>query len=160
VTDTALALAHRLLEQAADAVAAVVKTGSDDEILSLLTLCECTRRRLDRTVVDAVAALERRGGFAERGYRSTAGALADLVGWERFEARRRVTAAEQVTARTGLDGSLLPARLPATAAVFAAGGAGLRHVEVVARVLGSATAGRLSPEQWAGAEELLAVKAG
>jgi 5-methylcytosine-specific restriction protein A len=86
--------------------------------------------------------------------------LADLVGWERFEARRRVTAAEQVTARTGLDGSLLPARLPATAAVFAAGGAGLRHVEVVARVLGSATAGRLSPEQWAGAEEQLAVKAG
>jgi hypothetical protein len=36
--------------------------------------------------------------FAERGYRSTAGALTDLLGWERFEARRRVVAAEQVTA--------------------------------------------------------------
>jgi 5-methylcytosine-specific restriction protein A len=46
----------------------------------------------------------------------------------------------------------LPARLPATAAVFADGRAGLRHVEVIARVLGSPTAGRLAPQVWAGAE--------
>jgi hypothetical protein len=160
VTDTALALAHRLLDQAADAVAAVAESGGDDELLSLLAVCESAERRLDRAVVDAVAVLERRGVFAERGYRSTAGALADLVGWERFEARRRVVAAEQVVARTGVDGSVLPARLPATAAVFAAGRAGLRHVEVIARVLGSAVAGRLGPEQWAGAEEQLAGRAG
>ena len=43
-----------------------------------------------------------------------------------------MTAAEQVTPRTGLDGAVLPARLPATAAVFAAGRTGLRHVEVIA----------------------------
>jgi hypothetical protein len=81
VTDTALALAHRLLDQAADAVAAVAESGGDDELLSLLAVCESAERRLDRAVVDAVAVLERRGVFAERGYRSTAGALADLVGW-------------------------------------------------------------------------------
>jgi len=54
---------------------------------------------------------------------------------------------------------VLPARLPATAEVFGAGRAGLRHVEVIARVLGSKAAGRLSPEQWAGAEEQLATMA-
>ena len=59
--------------------------------------------------------------FAERGYRSATAALSDLLGWERFEARRRVTAAEQVAPRVGLDGTVLPARLPATAEVFAAG---------------------------------------
>ena len=59
--------------------------------------------------------------FAEHGYKSAVQALSDLLGWERFEARRRVTAAEQVTPRIGLDGAVLPARLPATAAVFADG---------------------------------------
>ena len=62
-------------------------------------------RRLDRATVDAVAALDRRGVFAERGYKSAVQALSDLLGWERFEARRRVVAAEQVTPRTGLDGA-------------------------------------------------------
>ena len=116
-------------------------------------------RRLDRATVDAVAALDRRGVFAEHGYRSATAALSDLLGWERFEARRRVTAAEQVTPRTGLDGSVLTARLPATAEVFAAGRTGLRHVEVIARVLASRPAGRLSPDAWAGAEAQLAGKA-
>ena len=50
-------------------------------------------------------------------------------------------AAEQVTPRTGLDGAVLPARLPATAEVFGAGRAGLRHVEVIARVLGAEDGG-------------------
>ena len=125
----------------------------------MLTRCEGAVRRLDRAAVAAVAGLERRGVFAERGYRSSAAALADLVGWERFEARRRVVVAEQVVARAGLDGAVLPARLPATAAVFAAGRAGLRHVDVIARVLGSASAQRLTPERWAGVEEQLAAKA-
>ena len=97
--------------------------------------------------------------FAEHGYKSAVQALSDLLGWERFEARRRVVAAEQVTPRTGLDGAVLPARLPATAEVFAAGRTGLRHVEVIARVLASKPAGRLSPEVWAGAEAQLAGKA-
>ena len=66
---------------------------------------------LDRLAVDGVAELERRGVFAERGYRSPAGALGDLLGWERFEARRRAVAAESVCPRISLDGTELPARL-------------------------------------------------
>jgi hypothetical protein len=116
-------------------------------------------RRLDRVTVDAVAALERRGAFAERGYTSPTAALSDLLGWERIDSRRRVVAAEQVTPRTGLNGSVLPARLPATAQVFGAGRAGLRHVEVIAWVLASKAAGRLSQADWAAAERQLAAKA-
>ena len=159
MTESPSAAAQRLLMQAADAVVAVARSGSDAELVTLLTTCEAVVRRLDRVTVDAVAALDRRGAFTERGYTSPAAALSDLLGWERFESRRRVVAAEQVTPRTGLDGSALPARLPATAEVFAAGRVGLRHVEVIARVLATRAAARLSPQQWAGAEEQIAAKA-
>src|SRR4051812_22086921 len=154
-----LATAHRLLAQAVDALAAVPVCGADDDVVALLSVCEQTARRLDRITVEAVSVLERRGVFAERGYSSPARALSDLLGWERFEARRRVVAAEQVADRVGLDGAVLPARLPVTAAVFDAGRCGLRHVEVIARVLGSAPARRLAPQVWAGAEEQMAGKA-
>ena len=108
-----VATAHRLLTEAVDALTAAVDGGATDaEWLSVLTLNEGTARRLDRLTVAAVAALERQGGFAERGYASAAAALGDLLGWERFEARRRVVAAEQVQPRHTLDGTPLPARLP------------------------------------------------
>jgi hypothetical protein len=81
------------------------------------------------------------------------------LGWEAFEARRRVHAAEQVCPRIGLDGTELPARLAATAAVFASGQARLRHVEVIARLLDSPAARRLAPHRWTGAEATLAAKA-
>ena len=159
MTESPSAAAQRLLVQAADALLEAAGSSSDAELVALLSTCESVVRRLDRVTVDAVAALDRRGVFADHGYRSPVQALSDLLGWERFEARRRVTAAEQVTPRTGLDGAVLPARLPATAAVFAEGRTGLRHVEVIARVLASKPAGRLSPEVWAGAEAQLAGKA-
>jgi Domain of unknown function (DUF222)/HNH endonuclease len=158
MSETRLAAAHRLLTQAVDALDEAAETGTDAELVALLSACETVARRLDRVTVSAVAALERRGVFAERGYKSSAAALADLVGCERGEARRRVVAAEQVVARVGLDGAALPARLASTAAAFAAGRASLRHVDVIARVLGAPTAERLTPEQWAGAEEQLAAK--
>jgi hypothetical protein len=160
VTGTPVATAHRLLDEAITALcAAAGPAATDTELLSVLTLCEGIGRRLDRLVVDTVAALERRGAFAERGYKSTAGALGDLLGWERPEARRHVTAAQHVCPRIGLDGTSLPARLPATAAVFGCAQASLRHVEVIATVLASAAAERLTPEAWAGAETQLADKA-
>ena len=158
MSETPLERAHRHLVAAADALAGVVGSGADPELLSVVTMCEGAGRRLDRVTVDAVAVLERRGFFTERGYRSTGSALSDLVGWEQFEARRRVVAAEQVGARTSVDGTVLPARLPATGEVFTAGKASLRHVEVIARVLGSRAAARLTPDQWAGVEQQLAAK--
>ena len=155
-----LATVHRLLIEAADELrAAAGPAASDDELLSVLTLCEGVTRQVDRVAVDAVASLQRRGVFAERGYRNPTCALADLLGWERFQARRRVTVAEHVCERVGLDGVVLPARLPATAAVFDTGAAGLRHVEAIATVLASVSAGRLSPPVWAAAETQLAAKA-
>ena len=152
--------AHRLVVEAVDALAgAAGPAATPDEALSVLTVCEGVARRLDRLVVGVVADLARRGVFAERGYRDTVTALADLLGWDRAEARRRVSAAEQVCPRTGLDGSPLPARLPETAEKFAAGAASLRHVDVISRVLASAAARRLAPEVWAGAEAELAAQA-
>ena len=130
-----LTTAHRLLAQAVDELSAVAVSGADDELVSLLTVCEGAARRLDRVTVDAVAALERRGTFSERGYKSAAGALRDLLGWERFEARRRVTAAEQVTARVGLDGGRCRRDCPRPPRCSSDGRASLRHVDVVARVL-------------------------
>ncbi len=64
--------------------------------------------------------------------------------------------AEVVCERVGLDGAALPPKLPATAEAFTDGAAGLRHVEVIARVLASESAGRLAPQVWAGAEQELA----
>ena len=160
MTESPLAAAQRLFAQALDAVREVTGAGSVGERVSVLTLCESVGRQLDQVAVAAVAALDRDGVFADKGYKSPTQALTDLLGWEQFEARRRVVAAEQVVPRVGLDGAVLPARLPATAEVFAAGRTGLRHVEVIARLLGSDAAGRLSPEQWADAEVRLAEWAG
>jgi Domain of unknown function (DUF222) len=160
MSESRVAAAHRLLAQAVDALAAVAASGAGDELLSVLTVCEGTTRRLDRVVVDAVAGLERDGTLTERGYRSSVGALGDLLGWERFEARRRVVAAEQVTSQVSLDGTPLPPRLPATAAVFTAGQASLRHVEAVARVLATPAARRLDPDRWAAAEGQMAARTG
>src|SRR3954465_6010207 len=120
VTESPSAAAQRLLVQAAEALIQVTGSGSDAELVALLSTCENVVRRLDRVTVNAVAVLERRGGFAGRGYKSAAAALSDLLGWEGFEARRRVVVAEQVTSRVGLDGAPLPARLPATPTAFAA----------------------------------------
>jgi Domain of unknown function (DUF222)/HNH endonuclease len=159
VTESPLAAAQHLFVQAVDALRGVAESGAAGERVSVLTLCDAVARQLDQVTVAAVAGLDREGVFSDKGYRSPVLALSDLLGWERFEARRRTVAAEQVAPRTGLDGTVLPARLPATAEVFGAGRAGLRHVEVIARVLGSKAAGRLSPQQWAGAEEQLAAKA-
>jgi 5-methylcytosine-specific restriction protein A len=158
VTDTRIAALDAALAQAFAVLDGVVESGSDADLVAVLGRCENLVRRAERATVAATAALERRGVFTSHGYQSPAAALADLLGCERFEARRRVTAAEQVMPRIGLDGAALPARLPATAAAFADGRSSLRHVEVVARVLGSPAAARLAPDQWAGAEEQLAAK--
>jgi Domain of unknown function (DUF222)/HNH endonuclease len=158
VSESRLVSAHRLAEEALGKLAAAAETASDDELVSLLAVCEGASRRLERLSVAAIGALTRRGVFAERGY-ATPALAADLLGYDRAEARRRVLAAEQVDRRVGLDGQPLPPRLPATAAAFTAGRIGLRHLEVLARLLTSPAAGRLAPQTWAGAEQQLAERA-
>ncbi|MGQ0575779.1 MAG: DUF222 domain-containing protein [Pseudonocardia sp.] len=152
--------AHRLLTEATAALeTAADPAATDTELISVLTIAEGVARQLDRLTVTVTAALTRRGALAERGYRHAVDALHDLLGMDRAAARRRVTAAEQVCPRVGLDGQILAPRLAATAAAFTTGTAGLRHVEVIAAVLGGAAADRLTPPVWAGAEADLAEKA-
>jgi Domain of unknown function (DUF222) len=131
---------------------------TDDELLSVLTVTDGVTRRLDQVMVSAVAVLQRRGTFAERGYNKPAAALSDLLGREWVDTRRYVIAAEHACERIGLDGTVLPARLPATGTAFTAGHASLRHVEVIACLLATAAAGRLSEGQRVGVEEQLAAK--
>ena len=155
--EAALETASRLFAQAIEALReAAAPAATEAELLGALTVGEGVRRALDQAGVTVLSDLERRGTFSERGYRSSAAALGDLLGWERADARRLLSAAEHVRPRVGLDGAVLPPRLPATAAAFGAGVATVRHVEVVARVLGSDAAGRLDPQRWAGAEAQLA----
>ncbi len=157
------ATAHHLLVQAARALEDIAGPGAEDgELLAVLMLAEGAARQLDRVTVAALVALERRGVFAERGYRSPVTAVADLLGCERSRARTLLLVAEQVGRRVGLDGTPLPPRLAATAAAFGAtgdAGIGVGHVEVIARVLGSPAAARLAPQVWAAAEEHLAAQA-
>ena len=82
VTESPSAAAQHLLH-AVDAVLETVGSANDAELVALLTTCAAVVRRLDRVTVDAVAALDRRGVFAEKGYTSPAAALSDLLGFER-----------------------------------------------------------------------------
>ncbi|MEQ3550127.1 DUF222 domain-containing protein [Pseudonocardia nematodicida] len=130
-----VATAHRLLTEAFAALDEIRETGTDTDLMSLLPLCEGAIRKLDRTTVATVADLDRRGAFADRGYRNPALALADLLNFDRADAKRRARAAEHVHARTQLDGTELPATLPATAERFADGRLSLRHVDAIATAL-------------------------
>ena len=158
MSDQVVAARDRLLEAVAE-LRAITMSASGDELCSVLGAVESGQRSLDQVSVATLAAIDRQGVFAEHGYRSPSGALADLLRWDPRRSRRFVTAAGQVVERVGLDGETLPARLPATATVFASGEIGMRHVEVVAALLGSAAAERLPPQIWADAEQQLAAHA-
>jgi hypothetical protein len=134
-------------------------SADDDGLIELLRVGAAVERAVQRVGVQAVAALQRRGVFARLGQRPVT-ALADLLGVEHVEARRVVTAAEQVVPRADLQGQVLPARLPATAEAFAAGAASLRHVEVIARLMGGAAASRLTPDTRQSLEQQLAAQVG
>jgi hypothetical protein len=84
-----LEVARRLFAQVAALRAAAGPAASEAELLGVLTVGEGVRRALEQAGVAALADLERRGTFSERGYRSSAAALGDLLGWERAEARPR-----------------------------------------------------------------------
>jgi Domain of unknown function (DUF222)/HNH endonuclease len=157
MSDSPVSQVAQRIDTALAGLAEVAGMGTGDgDLLTLLTLCEAAARRVDRLLVGVLAEVERRGVFADRGYRSSAAALGDLLGWDRAEARRRLAAAPLVRPRIGLDGAPLPPRLAATATVFEAGEAGLRQVEIVARLLETTAAERLTPDVWAGAEAQLA----
>ncbi|MCE3551542.1 13E12 repeat family protein, partial [Pseudonocardia sp. RS11V-5] len=152
-----IADAWGLLDQAVDALVAATGPGAAaSELVQTLRVRESVTRRLEQLGVQVVAELDRRGTFAEHGYASPTRALQDLLCLDRGVAAQRVAVADAVCPRIGLDGAALPARLPATAEVFAAGNTSLAHVAVLTRLLASPPAARLAPEIWAGAEIQLA----
>ena len=113
----------------------------------------------DRTLAAQVlmtGELIRRGVFTNNGYARPECAVAELLGWDRRPARRRVKLAQQVCPRRSLDGQPLPALLPATAAVFAEGRVNVGVAEAIVDVLNGPVALRLPPHIWAGIEEQVA----
>ena len=133
-----LAQAACLIEQAF----ALISSSPDS--LSALLVVQGVARQADRATVSRIAAIERDGDLAAKGYKSTVLGLKDLLGWDHDTASRHVRVAQHVGPRTALDGSALEPVLPATAAAFTAGATTLRHVEVIAGLLGSKAAARIS----------------
>lgn len=157
--ESGLAIAEASLREAVRGVRENGSSASGDELGAVLEATRSLDRWVAQLQVEAVAAMERSGVFTEHGYRRPESAVANLLTVERGRARRVVTAAESVCARVDLQGQVLPPRLPATAAAFSSGRAGLRHVDVIAAVMGSPAARRLDPDTWAGVEAQVATLA-
>jgi len=138
MTEDPLAQAARLLEQAFTLIT------SSPEPLAALLVAEGAARRADRAKIAQIAVIDRDGSFAEKGYKSTTAGLKDLLGWDHDVARQHVRVAQQVGPRTALDGAPLEPVLPVTAAAFAAGATTMRHVGVIATLMNSSPASRIS----------------
>ncbi len=138
MTEDPLAQAVRLLEQAA----ALINSSPDP--LAALLVAEGGSRLMDRTKIAQIASIDRDGSFAEKGYKTTIGGLKDLLGWDHDIARQHVRVAQHVGPRFALDGAPLEPVLPVTAAAFAAGATTMRHVGVIATLMNSRSASRIS----------------
>ena len=159
MSDGGFAKAERLLDSAFAALRQAAARATDTDLVDGLRISARIENQAQRFAVDTVAALTQRGVFARHGQRPEY-AVADLLGVEHGEARRVVAAAEQARPRVDLQGQPLPPRLPGTAAALDAGTAGLRHVEVITRLLDGPAARRLDPDTWADAETQLAAHTG
>jgi 5-methylcytosine-specific restriction protein A len=154
VNDTRISDATSELLAALESASAC--SASESDMVAALRDYGIARDRLDAAGVQLIAAMTRRGVFAAHGYHRPEYAVADLLGWDRRPARRRVALAEQVCERVGLDGQLLAAPLPATSVAFATGEIGVAHAEVIAALLNGPAARQLDPDTWAAAEEQIA----
>jgi 5-methylcytosine-specific restriction protein A len=98
----------------------------------------------DRAKIAQIAAIERDGSLTDEGYKTTTGGLKDLLDRDHDIARRHVKVAQHVGPRFALDGAPLEPVLPATAAAFTAGATTMRHVGVIASLMNSGSASRIS----------------
>src|SRR6187549_539165 len=103
-----------------EAVSRIREGASDDELRVALAESRELTRLVGQLQVEAVAGLLRSGAFAAAGYRRRPeSAVANVLTVDRREAVEIVRAAERID------------ELPATAAVFAAGAASVRQVNVI-----------------------------
>ncbi len=133
-----LAQAARLLGQAA----ALINSSADP--LAALLVAEGGSRLMDRTKIAQIAVIDRDGTLVAKGYETTTGGLKDLLTWDHDVARQHVRVAQQVGPRFALDGAPLEPVLPVTAAAFAAGATSMRHIGVIATMMNSRAASRIS----------------
>ncbi len=135
-------LADELLS-ALDFACAPAASGAD--MVAALRDYGSVKDRLAAAEVRLIGSMARRGVFSDYGYRRPEYAIAELLGWDRRPARRRVRLAERVCERVGLDGQVMPAYLRATASAFTEGRIGVAQAEVIAAVLDGPAARRLHP---------------
>src|SRR5688500_12854777 len=138
MTDDPLAQAARLLEQAFALI------NSSSVPLATLLVAEGAARRADRAKISQIAIIEREGLLAEKGYKTTTAGLKDLLSWDHDLARQHIKVAQHVGPRFALDGAPLDPVLPVSAAAFAAGATTMRHVGVIATLMNSRSASRIS----------------
>ena len=135
---------------------ACTATVSDSEMIENLRDSGTVQDEFLAAQVMVVGEMIRLGVFTTHGYPRPDYAIAELLGWDRKPARRRVKLAEQVCPRMTLDGQPLPALLPATATVFAEGRVTVAAAEAIVAVLTGPAANRLPPDIWAAVEEQVA----
>jgi hypothetical protein len=112
VFESELPAALGLLEKTLAGVREFGTMASGSELVSVLAATRALERAVSQLQVEAVAALERNGVFAEQGYRRPDSAIANVLTVERARAQQVVKAAELVCPRIDLQGQELPARLP------------------------------------------------
>ena len=158
MVSTAVAHAETLLDEGYAALRDAGGNGAvDTDLLDIARVSNRAVRAGERALVATVAMLERGGVFAALGQRTVNG-LAELLSIEHAQARRLMLVADAVAPRIDLQGLELPARLPATAVVFADGHASLAHVQVIAALMNSGAAIRLPPDTQVDAEKQLAAQ--
>jgi 5-methylcytosine-specific restriction protein A len=138
MTEDPLAQAVCLLGQAA----ALINSSADP--LAALLVAEGGSRLMDRTKIAQIAAIDRDGTLVSKGCKSTTVGLKDLLSWDSDVARQHVRIAQQVGPRFALDGAPLEPVLPVTASAFAAGATTMCHVGVIATLMNSRAASRIS----------------
>jgi hypothetical protein len=130
------------------------------ELLDRARAVEVARRRDHFARLELVAELDRQGVAARTGDRGVDRLLQVQWNLDKAQVQRLVDEAADLVARRSLQGEVLPARLPCTAAVAAAGAVGPEHIVVIRRVMARLDRVEgLDLEDWVEAERSLAEQA-
>lgn len=137
---------HNSVRLFAEALAVLDNGGDESALLDVLKTAPALKKLIERAEVAAVTGLQQLDTFTARGHRQRENAICDLTGDEHWVARHLLTGADTTSERLGEHGETLPPVLPATAKAFTGGAISLRHVVVVAKLMSSPRAERLTPE--------------
>ncbi|WP_328305222.1 HNH endonuclease signature motif containing protein [Actinomycetospora sp. NBC_00405] len=130
------------------------------EALERARLGEIARRRVAFARLEQVAELEALGVAERSGDRTTARLLQEMWQLAPFVAKRLVAEAADLCPRTSIAGEELPARLPCTSAVSAAGEIGEAHISIIRKTMARLDRVESLPvAEWEAAERTLAQEA-